>query len=809
MVCTPMAGGPVTLLFTDLVNSTTLLERVGDEQAQRVLRAHHRLLRDAVAVHGGHEVKWLGDGLMTTFASSADAVRCAVAMQQTTRGRAAGERLAMRAGLHVGEALADESDFVGASVVVARRLCDRAAAGQILCSGLVVELLASRRAFEFAAVGPQELKGLAAPVVAYEVKYDGDDPTAVLRHMPFTGRAAELRRLERRLEEARCGRGGVVGVVGEAGIGKTRTLEEFAETARATEAVVLWGRCYEGEAARPYGPFVEALAAYARGAELDTLRSDLGAGAAPLARLVPGVRDRLPALPEPVPLQPDEERTRLIDAMTQFLLAVAGRTPTVLVLDDLHWADAGTVALLRHAARFAPRGRLLVLGAYRDVEVGREHPLADVLGVLPRETAYDQLALAGLEAAAVQELLEAVADQEVARRLVTTITRETSGNPFFIRAVLLHLLEEGLLASDGTSWKFAANLDGIGLPDTVRQVIERRLVRISEAASRLLRVAAAFTGGIDFEVARRVAELDEAPALDALDEALGAQLLVGTADPRTYDFTHALVRHTLYEVLSPVRQARLHRQIAEMMEAVYGARANEHAAEIARHYHRSATLPGAEHGVAFCMAAADQAQGSAGFGEVAAYLRAALDLLPAASPERPRLFARLSLALIWALSFEDAQGVAREAARRIAETEGIQAAADYLSVAVSALAGAGSVRGAWGLAGEGLAYAGECHDISWAVLMHAELTRREALDPDNPGIMLDSPERDEVVRIFKEHQRAMTSGAVPIERSRADLLAAAADSSRQVAVPESAIRFATKLVILGGELRRGVPMMEE
>src|SRR4030095_11390287 len=152
-----MAGGPVTVLFTDLVSSTELLQRLGDEQALRVLRTHQRLLRDAVAVPGGHEGKWPGDGLTTTFASSADAVRCAVAMQQTTRVRAAGERLVMRAGLHVGEVLPDEADYVGASVVVARRLCDRAAAGQILCSALVVELLGGRRAFHFNEVGALEL----------------------------------------------------------------------------------------------------------------------------------------------------------------------------------------------------------------------------------------------------------------------------------------------------------------------------------------------------------------------------------------------------------------------------------------------------------------------------------------------------------------------------------------------------------------------------------------------------------------------------------------------------------------------------
>ena len=124
--------------------------------------------------------------------------------------------------------------------------------------------------------------------------------------------------------------------------------------------------------------------------------------------------------------------------------------PTVLVLDDLHWADAGTVALLRHVARFAPRARLLVLGAYRDVEVASDHPLTEALGTLPRETSYEQLGLAGLDAAAIKELVDTVADREMPAAWVETLTRETSGNPFFLREVLLHLAEEGALGpADG------------------------------------------------------------------------------------------------------------------------------------------------------------------------------------------------------------------------------------------------------------------------------------------------------------------------------------------------------------------------
>src|SRR5262245_14399828 len=175
----------------------------------------------------------------------------------------------------------------------------------------------------------------------------------------------------------------------------------------------------------------------------------------------------MPELPEPVALEPYEERVRLLDAVTQFLLALAARVPTVLVLDDLHWADAGTVALLRHVARFAPRGRLLVLGAYRDVEVDRQHPLAEALGTLPRETRYEHVGLTGLDRRPVQALLEAIAEAAVEPGLTEAIARETSGNPFFIREVLLHLLEEGARARDGATWRAAA--DGLqAVPETVR-----------------------------------------------------------------------------------------------------------------------------------------------------------------------------------------------------------------------------------------------------------------------------------------------------------------------------------------------------
>jgi TolB-like protein/class 3 adenylate cyclase/Flp pilus assembly protein TadD len=168
-------SGTVTLLFTDLVNSTQLLSRAGDESGHRIFEAHHQLLSDAVKAYGGHEVKWLGDGAMVVFPSAADAVRCAIAMQQRA-WRAPGERLQIRVGLHVGEALKKESDYFGTAVVIARRLCDRANAGQILCSNLVAGLLAGHQTFSFHDLGPMELKGFSTPTDACEVLYQHDDP---------------------------------------------------------------------------------------------------------------------------------------------------------------------------------------------------------------------------------------------------------------------------------------------------------------------------------------------------------------------------------------------------------------------------------------------------------------------------------------------------------------------------------------------------------------------------------------------------------------------------------------------------------
>ncbi|MGH9012052.1 MAG: ATP-binding protein, partial [Acidimicrobiia bacterium] len=785
------ASALVTMLFTDLVGSTELLSRAGDEDAQRIFRSHHDLLAETAAAHGG-EVKWLGDGLMVAFASVTDALSAAIAMQQAAHRPVAGEYLAIRVGLNAGEALRDEADYFGTTVVVARRLCDRAQAGQILCSDVIAALLGGRPGFVFSELGKLELKGVPVPVGALEVRYETEAAHGLPARLPFVGREPELERLAKTLAETTVGRGGLVMVLGDPGIGKTRTTEELAERARREGMDVAWGHCYEGDWAPPYGPFVEVLEALTASTEPGELRADLGDGGAALAQLVPGLRRVLPDLPEAVPLQPDEERFRLIDAMAQFLVARSHRAPLVCCLDDLHWADHSSVAMLRHVARFAVGQRLLVLGTYRDAEVGPGHPLAEALGALRRDVEYQRVKLAGLEAKSVGQLLDALAEHDVTGAIATAIAAETDGNPFFIKEVLRHLVEEGRFfrGADGR-WATDRPIADLGIPEGVREVIDRRLSRLSGDANKLLAAASLFEGTFRFDVLVRVASLDEDSALDALDEALTAHLLVPAGGIDSYGFAHALVRHTLADALSPSRRGRLHLRVAEALEAAAGdASTVARAGEIAGQYHRAAGLAGAERGVEPALAAATHAEATGAHDEAARFLRMALDLLPEGDSRRARLLSRLGMALAWALAFDEAVPTVVEAGRAIAETEGQPAAGRYLSDAAYACAMAGGITASWDVARHGLAYAAE-RDVAWARLVCFDHHRRETENPDHPGVPIDSPERREAARILRD-ARLDALGLAPMEAvfdSRAEAL----DSSNLVV-----------MVVWAGDYRRAV-----
>ena len=530
------------------------------------------------------------------------------------------------------------------------------------------------------------------------------------------GRDVELATLLGHLADAEDGRGRVTLLRGEPGIGKTRLLGELATRADARGALVLRGRCPEA-GGLPYHPFTEALEACLEGAV---------APAALRALTHADVPSGHPAL------QPDELRSRLLDGMARFVTARCADAPVVLVVDDLHWADEGTVAMVRHVARCAAGDRLLIVGAYRDSEVTGGHPLTEALGALCSEAGCTLVGLGGLDRESVGALVSSAAGAPVSAGLVGAIDAETGGNPLFAREIVTHLREDRRLR-EGPDGTLEASLPLAAVPEGVRQVIARRRRRLTARTNRLLDLAAVVEGPFPFDPVRRAAGLRDAEGLLALDGALRADLIVPDAVPDRYDFTHALLRHAVLRELNPSRRLRLHRELAVALAAARRAGVRIDPAEVAVQYHRAAALPGAAAGVAPALEAADRAGSLGAHDERAAFLQIALDLLPDADGRRTGLLAGRAEALAWALRFDEAVAVARAA---VAAGAGSATRAAVATV----LAAAGSTTHAWQLA-EGGAPGDGVDPVDRAALTLLDLDRGEAADPDHPGMPLDLPGR--------------------------------------------------------------------
>jgi DNA-binding SARP family transcriptional activator len=532
--------GTVTLLFTDQVGSTETLQRLGDEEGERLRRAHFGLLREAAALHGGEEVKNLGDGLMVAFLSALDALACAITIQQVVHR--AEREFAVRIGLNVGEPIHDEGDYFGTPVVIAKRLCDAGAPGQILASELVRALAGTRGGFSFRALGAVALKGVADPVPACEVVWEPS--TEVRVPLPallagedrgaFVGRAADAAALQAEWAAVRESGLRVVLLAGEPGIGKTRLVREFARSAHEGGATVLAGSCHE-ETLVPYQPLVEALRHYIACCPPAELAVLLTPRRAQLAAIVPELEDPRTPYGEPSGLGAEQERFRLFDAVCALLADAAHLRPLMLFLDDLHWADPSSILLLRHLARSASDAPLLVLGTYRPIEVGLRHPLTDALAELRRARTLVRFSLAGLREEEIAELIAARTARQAPPEFVERLAQRSEGNPFFIE----ELLHDVHVDSD---WEVTA----ADVPDSITDLLQRRLRGLGDDCLKALSVAA--VAGRDFELAvlERVLGHPRDHLIDLIEEAVFAGVLVEpAASAGQLSFAHALFRGSL------------------------------------------------------------------------------------------------------------------------------------------------------------------------------------------------------------------------------------------------------------------------
>ena len=428
------------------------------------------------------------------------------------------------------------------------------------------------------------------------------NPTPVLSSLrgTFVGRQREMAELRDALDSAVAGYGQSVMMAGEPGIGKTRTAQELGSHAAALGVKVLWGWCHEREGAPPYWPWIQSMRSYIQELDSAELRSQMGPGASDIAQIVPELRQLLPDL-EPSPnLEPEQARFRLFDSITTFLKNAAQSQPLLLVLDDLHWADPSSLMLWEFVSKEISNARVMLLGTYRDVEVGRRHPLSQVLGSLIREPSFRRVRLGGLSKQEVSRLVELSAGVTLAEPSLDLIHSRTQGNPLFLSELVRLSGEESIGAGD--SWTSA-------LPEGIKDIIGRRLDRLSVQCNDTLTVASVIGREFSLEQLKPLIDgLAEDALLEVLEEAQSARVIEespGSGD--RFRFAHALIQDTVGSELTTARRVRLHSRIAQALEQLYGANAEAHAAELAHHFAEAEAVLGTEKLVRYSLMAGEQA----------------------------------------------------------------------------------------------------------------------------------------------------------------------------------------------------------
>jgi hypothetical protein len=460
------------------------------------------------------------------------------------------------------------------------------------------------------------------------INREAESPSAAdpLYRRTFVGRENEVRQLQQAFDRAMSGNGALVMVVGEPGIGKTALCEQLATYVALRGGKALVGHCYEeGSLSLPYLAFVEAMRSHVLARDPEGLRSDLGTGAGDVARIVSEVRDRVQGVELRPAGDPEDDRWRLLQAVTSFLHNASTVQPLCIVLEDLHWADRGTLDLLLHVSRNLQGSRLLVIGTYRDVEVDRTHPLSATLAELRRGSNFLRVPLRGLTVDEVHRMYEAIRGNEVPWGQAEAVHRQTEGNPLFVQEILRYLVEEGLVVREGSQY-IAQQGVANAIPDGLRDVIGRRLTHLGERTNQVLSIASVVGREFRLDVMQEVARLAEEELYSALEEASERAILEQTQTPLgvVFRFTHAMFRTLLYEEIFTPRRIRLHQQVGRALEGIYGRRLEEHAAELAEHFSQSTEASDLEKAVHYGELAAQRSMVVYAYGEAVRHLEQAL-----------------------------------------------------------------------------------------------------------------------------------------------------------------------------------------
>ncbi len=494
---------------------------------------------------------------------------------------------------------------------------------------------------------------------------------------PIAGRKLELAQIDRCLEQAREGRGTVVLVSGEPGIGKSRLCREAADMARQAGFLCVTGHCDEILARPPFGPWVEVLEGVLRRLKPEEARERLGGSAArEIARLVPDVREVISDLNSAGDWQSDAGERPMFAAVAGFLERSARARPLLIQLEDLHWADESTLRLLLYLARRVGEVPILVLATHRNASVSETPALAKTTEVLTRESLATPLGLAPFAEADVMEMLRNLGAGPPPSLVAPALLQATEGNPFFLHQLVLHLLEEGKLIDPAGHWLLSPNLQAAGIPDSVRRAIELRLERLSPACREFLACAAPAGRVFEYEVVRDVCSQQvpgmPAPApedlIGAVEEACAAHLIeevrpasthapglppgsldsarpvVGSpsAGATLYAFVHQLARQAILGGVSRPQKQRLRLATADALERLHARNLDPYIPALASLYRAAGDLANPQKVIEYSIRAGYAAQALYAIPEAISHFRTALGLLEHEGGD-PRRLARLQL----------------------------------------------------------------------------------------------------------------------------------------------------------------------
>jgi predicted ATPase/DNA-binding CsgD family transcriptional regulator len=416
-------------------------------------------------------------------------------------------------------------------------------------------------------------------------------------------RVSELAALHALIDQAKSGRGQVVLLSGEAGVGKSRLVAETKAYAAAHDFLLLQGNCFQADLSSPYAPLIDLLQSSAATHLAATISSDLAPFGRELHQLVPDIVPLPFKEVSPSSLDPEQEKRRLFTALAHFFTGQAAKQPVLLIIEDMHWSDDTSMEFLLYLARHCAAQSLLILMTYRIDEV--RPSLRHFLAQLDRERLALEISLARLTRDEVEAMLRAIFALPHSARLelLDPIYTLTEGNPFFVEELLKSLIMAGDIFYVDGRWN-RKSLNELHIPRSVRDAVQQRTDGLSEDARRVLILAAVAGRRFDFALLQQLTHDDESQLLSSMKELIAAQLVVEESEER-FAFRHALTRQAVYADLLVRERKVLHRRIADMMEHIYASTLDTHMADLAYHFYEAGAW---EKALAYGQLAGEQAQ---------------------------------------------------------------------------------------------------------------------------------------------------------------------------------------------------------